>query len=77
VIEFLDDNYAHCGYELPWWYMKLLPFNTGSHYHDHHHTKNTGNFCGLTTIWDSVCGTNTKYYENKFKKQEMIKEKED
>jgi sterol desaturase/sphingolipid hydroxylase (fatty acid hydroxylase superfamily) len=37
---------------------------SSSIYHDYHHSGGdfSGNFCGQMTIWDTIWGTNQKYY---------------
>ncbi|GGC16621.1 hypothetical protein GCM10011494_39400 [Novosphingobium endophyticum] len=67
--------YVHSGYEfLPRWWNKTWAtkwFITAT-FHDQHHRYFTGNFGGYTTIWDRLCGTMRKKYEDDF---DAIKER--
>lgn len=52
--------------------MVLNPFmGTEPCYHDFHHEKNVGNYSSLYTIWDTVLGSNIKYYEMKIKEEQI------
>ena len=54
----------HCGYDFPWSPKGILPFSTDSDYHNYHHSHgNNGNFSGNFSIWDTVLGTNVKFFE--------------
>ena len=37
-------------------------------FHDHHHKYFTANFGGYTTVWDRICGTVHKKFEDDFVK---------
>jgi sterol desaturase/sphingolipid hydroxylase (fatty acid hydroxylase superfamily) len=65
VIETVD---GHSGYDFPWSPFRILPFSAGAAYHDYHHYENIGNYCSFFNIWDTVFGTNTKYYADMAKK---------
>eukprot|EP00605_Chrysophyceae_sp_TOSAG23-4_P000880 GSChrysophyteH1.ASY1.ANO1.971.1 assembled CDS len=61
---------AHSGYSLPFplsvWHG--LPGLLGSDMHDFHHESKEGMdscFGAMTTFWDYVCGTDTRFYEVK------------
>ena len=47
----------HSGYNLPWAMFQLLPFQGSAQGHDDHHSKNTGNYGSLFTLWDHAMGT--------------------
>ena len=55
----------HSGYDfpclIPW---DILPFRAQASYHDFHHSGDgfAGNFSGMTTIYDTIWGTNIKYF---------------
>lgn len=54
---------GHCGYDFSWAPWRALPFAASAEYHDFHHSSNTGNYSTFFTLWDSVLGTNSTYYE--------------
>jgi lathosterol oxidase len=61
--------YVHSGYEfLPRWWNKTWAtkwFITAT-FHDQHHKYFNWNFGGYTTLWDRICGTTRKKYEEDF-----------
>jgi sterol desaturase/sphingolipid hydroxylase (fatty acid hydroxylase superfamily) len=62
-IRITEDSDGHSGYEFSWSPYRLIPFSTSATYHDFHHLYNVGNFSSFFTLWDTICGTNSKYYE--------------
>jgi lathosterol oxidase len=61
--------YVHSGFEfLPRWWTKTWAtkwFITAT-FHDQHHRYSGFNYGGYTTIWDYICGTRRKKYEQDF-----------
>jgi sterol desaturase/sphingolipid hydroxylase (fatty acid hydroxylase superfamily) len=61
--------YVHSGYELlPRWWNKSWAtkwFITAT-FHDQHHKYFNFNYGGYTTLWDRICGTQRKKYEEDF-----------
>ena len=49
---------GHSGYEVPWSPYRLVPFAAGARYHDFHHTHNLGNYSSMSSLWDTVMGSN-------------------
>lgn len=49
---------GHSGYEFPWSVFGLLPGSTSAAFHDHHHSKNSGNYASFFRFWDWIGGTN-------------------
>ena len=47
---------GHCGYQLPWIPVHVLPFYDGAGYHDFHHAKFFGNYGGFLHWTDGVFG---------------------
>lgn len=66
IFESID---GHCGYEFSWSPYRLLPFSGSSEYHNFHHSYVEGTFGSFFTLWDSICKTNSKYFEFKAKKR--------
>lgn len=58
-LESLD---GHSGYAFPWSPFRLLPFCPEGDYHYFHHEQNVGNYASFFTWCDSVCGTNSVFY---------------
>jgi Delta7-sterol 5-desaturase len=61
--------YVHSGYELlPRWWNKtwLTKWFITATFHDQHHKYFNWNFGGYTTLWDRICGTTRKKYEEEF-----------
>jgi sterol desaturase/sphingolipid hydroxylase (fatty acid hydroxylase superfamily) len=61
--------YVHAGYEfLPRWWNKswVTKWFITTTFHDQHHKYFNYNYGGFTTIWDYVCGTVRKNYEQDF-----------
>ena len=58
-----EGHEVHCGYDFPWSVFRVIPLQSDATYHDFHHSRNVGNFASSLTIWDTICGTNTVYYE--------------
>jgi len=52
---------VHVGYEIPWSFLRVLPFGNSSYFHDYHHNNNLGTYAGMFTFWDSLMGTDTDY----------------
>jgi sterol desaturase/sphingolipid hydroxylase (fatty acid hydroxylase superfamily) len=63
--------YVHSGHEfLPRWWNRSWAtkwFITAT-FHDQHHKYFNWNFGGFTTVWDYICGTQRKRYEDDFRK---------
>jgi len=58
-----ESSDGHSGYEFSWSPFRLLPFATSATYHDFHHLYNIGNFSSFFSLWDTISGTNVKFYE--------------
>jgi 4-alpha-methyl-delta7-sterol-4alpha-methyl oxidase len=66
---------AHCGYELPWSPVRLLPLTSKninilfdidpSSFHDFHHSGNIGNYAAWFCHLDFFFGTSHYFYEKK------------
>ena len=54
----------HIGYNMPWYPFSVFPFGIDIDYHDFHHSSNVGNYGIFSSLWDTICGTNSHY--NKF-----------
>jgi sterol desaturase/sphingolipid hydroxylase (fatty acid hydroxylase superfamily) len=52
----------HSGYAWNWAQSHIFPFSAGVKYHDFHHKANVGNYGGILSIIDILCGTN-EFYE--------------
>jgi sterol desaturase/sphingolipid hydroxylase (fatty acid hydroxylase superfamily) len=53
--------------------MALNPImGTDPSYHDFHHEKNVGNFSSFFTVWDTLFGSNEKYFERKLVDDEVL-----
>ena len=63
IFRVLAGNEEHSGYDFPWSPFKIFEFSTSSAYHNYHHLKNSGNFCEVFTLWDSIFKTNADFYE--------------
>ena len=55
---------GHSGYEIPWSPLRYIPFSSTPTYHDYHHNKNVGNFSSFSLLWDTVFGTNAKFFKH-------------
>ena len=64
VVRFGETLDGHCGYEFSWSPFRLIPFSGSAEYHDFHHSANVGNYGSFFSIWDSVFGTNSAFYEH-------------
>ena len=64
VVRISETCDGHSGFDFPWSPFRLLPMSTNGRYHDYHHAENIGNYGSFMTIWDTVFGTNTKYYQS-------------
>jgi len=53
----------HCGYEFTWSPFRLVPFTCDYGYHVFHHSHNVGNFSTFFHFWDTILGSNNKYYQ--------------
>ena len=72
AIRFGETLDGHCGYEFSWSPYRLIPFSGSAEYHDFHHAVNIGNYGSFFSIWDSVFGTNTAFYESLKDKRSAI-----
>jgi sterol desaturase/sphingolipid hydroxylase (fatty acid hydroxylase superfamily) len=68
VFRLVESVDGHSGYEFSWSLSGLIPLSPISSYHNFHHSHNIGNYGSLFTFWDTLCGTNTHYYEHQKKK---------
>lgn len=64
AIRNFETHEAHSGYDFPWSPFYLLPFATGADYHTYHHSENVGNYSTFFSIWDTVLGSNTTFYDH-------------
>ena len=57
---------GHSGYDLPGLPWDIMILRGSSTYHDFHHSNGDfcGNYSGQTTIYDTLWGTNNKYYKH-------------
>lgn len=65
----LDTTLGHCGYAFPWLScFDFVPFRGTGSIHEYHHSGGAfyGNYSGMTTICDTMWGTNKRYW-NEFK----------
>ena len=53
---------SHGGYEFPWSPTRILFFVSDPSFHDYHHKKNVGNFCGPVYLWDFFNGSAESYF---------------
>ena len=51
----------HSGYTFPWFPNEAYPFHSHPIYHNYHHLKNTGNYSGVFTLWDTIFRTNKEF----------------
>jgi len=72
AIRFGETLDGHCGYEFSWSPYRLIPFSGSAEYHDFHHAVNIGNYGSFFSIWDSVFGTNTAFYDSLKDKQRVV-----
>ena len=63
IMRLIETNDAHSGFEFPFSMFRIIPFSSGSPYHNYHHLKNTGNYATFTWVWDSIFGTNKEYFD--------------
>jgi sterol desaturase/sphingolipid hydroxylase (fatty acid hydroxylase superfamily) len=63
IIRLMETVDGHSGYEFSWSPFRLLPLSGSSNYHNFHHSHNVGNYGSLFTFWDSLCGTNKRYFQ--------------
>lgn len=54
---------GHCGYNFPWSPTRIFLFVSDPSFHDYHHSKNVGNYCGSIYLWDHFNGSAQKYFE--------------
>lgn len=70
-VESLD---GHSGYQLSWSPFKVMPFTPGFGYHNFHHSRNIGNYCGQFHLWDTLMGTNKAYHEHRQELSKAVKQ---
>ena len=63
IFALIETNEGHSGFEIPYSMFKVIPFANDRGYHSYHHSRNVGNYSGITSIWDSFFGTNKDYLE--------------
>jgi len=73
IVAQMETADQHSGYEFPWSPYRFMPLSVSTHYHNFHHSHNAGNFCSVTTVWDTLCGTNKSYFTYLAKKREKAK----
>eukprot|EP00347_Sterkiella_histriomuscorum_P001572 403371515 len=61
--------YGHSGYDFPFIFSELLPFNSTTSYHDYHHSANVGNYSGMFTFWDTIFEWNKDFYKYQSQKE--------
>jgi len=64
---------GHSGYEFSWSPFRILPFASDYGYHTYHHSNNVGNYSSFFTIWDTVLGSNSAYYQDLKERREAEK----
>lgn len=57
VMASLHGYYHHCGYDLPFNPLQLIPFANTVRMHDEHHRTSKGNYGLYYTFWDRLLGT--------------------
>ena len=67
ILRLAESAESHGGYDFPWAISRPLPFCISSSYHNYHHLKNTGNYASWFILWDSICGTDSYYYNDMLK----------
>ena len=67
---FTESAEGHSGYEFSWSPFRVLPFASDYAYHAYHHSHNIGNYSSFFTIWDTVFGSNSVYYN--WKREESL-----
>lgn len=73
VLRITETVDGHSGYDFPWSPFRVLPMSTNGRYHDYHHAENIGCYGSFFTIWDTVFGTNTRYYTSIEGKRAKVK----
>ena len=63
ILALIELKEGHSGFDMPYSMFKVIPFSVNSVYHSYHHSRNIGNYAGITTIWDSLFRTNKAYLE--------------
>lgn len=63
-IRLIETAESHGGYEFPWAVTRFVPLSITTKMHHYHHSHNVGCFATFFTIWDSIYGTHTDYYEH-------------
>lgn len=53
---------GHCGYNFPWSPTRIFFFVSDPSFHDYHHSKNVGNYCGSIYLWDFWNGSAQSYF---------------
>ena len=61
-----ESTEAHCGYEFPWSPIRILPFASGPSFHDFHHSKNVGTYCGIIYLWDHFNNSSGEYFSRRY-----------
>ena len=62
IVRAVESTEGHSGYEFSWSIFRVIPFASDYGYHAYHHSHNIGNYSSFFTIWDTVFGTNSAYY---------------
>jgi len=57
LVRMVQTHEAHCGYELPFNPLYLVPFYGGARAHDLHHKTFECNYSSTFTYWDRIFGT--------------------
>ncbi len=68
IVAQMETADQHSGYEFPWSPYRLVPFSVSTDYHNFHHSHNVGNYCSVSTFWDTFCNTNSVYFKHLEKK---------
>ena len=64
---------GHSGYEFPWSPTRIFFFVSGSSFHDFHHSKNSGNYCGSIYLWDYFNNSSDDYFDEQYPELKKIK----
>lgn len=66
VFRIIETTNGHSGYEFPWFAcFDLVPLRGTVGLHEYHHSGAAfwGNYSGMTTVCDTIWGTNTKFWK--------------
>jgi sterol desaturase/sphingolipid hydroxylase (fatty acid hydroxylase superfamily) len=59
---------THSGYNFPWSPTVIIPFVYAPSYHNHHHSKNDGNYSATVYVFEMLLGTNKSFFDRELAK---------